>query len=370
MSTYSRFSVLSLRRVKTVFIALILSLFAALFLSGCWLSLDSWALKRGYKDKATVESVITEMQKEHFKDLQVAQVEFDRRYNEALKAKNAQLQGAANGLYGADATFQTIKEPTRTDIVTNNFVTEAWAATGNLMPEHKTMLEINARLKRELDEKLTSLEDLKKTHAAQLVKNQALADEARRKDNEIIELKTLVQKRELEYAKALAAKQGDLLTINGKLLSLEKERADDRAWIEAQKSKLMIGCGILAALCIIGTIYSPVFKGKLAVGAGIFGLLTLGINYIQPWMLGAALGVGVLIIVGLMVYEHNKESRALSGVVGAVQSFKEKSEDAFNNNLKPLLDEWLTKYTKNGATVPDKAAQELIDKKLMEKDLK
>lgn len=276
-------------------------------------------------------------------------------------ALKGQLKGAANSFYAQDQLYRTIPVPVRTDLIWHNYSLEGWTAVGNIMPDYEVMLKINDRLKKELDEKQTTLADLQKTHQAVLAENQKLND-ATKAANDRIE--ALVKERtaaEVIFDKQLADKQGELVKLSAQRADLEKQRADDAAAIHAMKMKLSMIAGGLALLCIAGIIYSPVGKGGLAVFGAVSGLASVGIWYLTgPVILGVVVVVAV-IAAGWGLYKHHSSDKT---VVALTSFLHDKGQLASAD-----LAEWTTKYVKNGnggtIAVPDKAVLKVIDDKLI-----
>jgi hypothetical protein len=283
-----------------------------------------------------------------------------------IAAKAKQLQGAANGFYGADKTFSTIKEPNRTDLVTNNFVREGWAALGNQMPDYATVAKINERLKNDLDETKVSLDELMRRHSVQVEINNKLSKEAQAKEAQIAELQKTISTKEQQYQATLLAKTQQLLAQDQRIIDAERERANDKQWIETQKRHLMYITGGLSALCVIGAIYLPLGRTKAAIAAIVFGGATLAINFIQPWHIAVGVGLAIIAIIARMAYEHNKEKIAATNVYRAIQEVKTAAKGVYDSHVAPRLAQWNTTYAKDGTLVPDKASEALIDKRLME----
>jgi hypothetical protein len=348
---------------------ILFALFSLFLLSGCNL-IDKYALSKGYRKADDISKEITSIKEQHAKDVTSQQAALMSKYDSLLASLNQADQSAANALYGADFTYRTISKPSRTDVITNNFVTEGWAALGNKMPDYETMKVVNERVKRELDETQTSMAQLMAAHSQVIEQNKVLASNVDKKSEELTTLKNAIKESELKYNQALAVKQGDLNVALGKINELERQRADDKEQVAATKWKMISVVGVLSLICAAGAIWSPVWKSKFIIASVVLGIVALGINFIQPWMLGAAAGAAILLVAIYVVYEHHKADKALTGVVGAVQSVKDGSKEVYDTYIRTALDEWLTKYDKTGNKVPDKAAQSVIETKLMENNLK
>lgn len=289
-----------------------------------------------------------------------------------IAGKDNQMKAAANGLYGADSVFRTIVAPTRTDLITNNFVTESWAALGNQLPDQQTLIKINERIKTELDETKTSLADLKRNHDAVVAENAKLVDATKAWQEKLAAAEKAKADLEASYRIQLDAKQRDIIDLQQNIVALEKARADDAAAIQALKTKASIILGGLSLLCFVGVIYSPVGKtGLVVLGTLAAGAASL-IWVIKIWMVLAASGVVVTGLVAYALIVHHKEEKLADSLVLGLQDVKAGSSDLWSK-VSPLIDERLKKYVKKGGeikTAEDPTLKALIDKKLADYDHK
>ena len=289
-----------------------------------------------------------------------------------IASKDGQMRAAANGLYGANATFATILAPTRTDLIVNHFVTEGWAALGNQLPDQPTLLKINERIKTELDETKTSLADLQRSHAAAIAENAKLVDATKVWRDKLSASEKDRADLETSFRKQLDTKQQTLIDLQRDIAALEKSRADDAAAIQAIKTKASMILGGLSLLCAVGVIYSPVGKTGLVVLGVLAASAAALIWVIKVWMVLIAAGVA---LVGLVIYAlvtHRKEEKLSDSLVLSMNDIKSSSSDLWSK-VSPVLDERLKKYVrKNGEikTAEDPAMKALIDKKLAEYDQK
>ncbi len=278
-----------------------------------------------------------------------------------IKAKDAQMDSASGSLWAITQVQDTIKTPARTDYLIRNYSQEGFVALGSRTPSAAIMATLNKRIADELDETKTSLAQLDATHKAALTENQRLVDAAKVASDKEAALEKALSDLRTEKDTALAAAQAKLNEVNDQLIAAEKARGDDAKARQAALTKVSTVAGALSLLCLAAAIWLPIWKDKAAIGAGVFALAAVGVWMIQPWMVGAAVGVAVLGIAGWAVYEHNKASSTAQDVYRAVNEFKTKASDKYNADLKPILDSWLVKYVKNGATVPNTAATDHID---------
>lgn len=322
--------------------------------------------------QARKEAEIKELRSEYEQKIASKVIEISASKDGIISSKDSQIKAASNGLYGANATFATLIEPTRTDLVTNNFVNESWAALGNQLPDQPTLLKINERIKTELDETKTSLSDLQRSHAAAVAENVKLVDATKVWQDKLAAAEKARADLETGYRTQLDAKQRSIIDLQQNIVALEKARADDAAAIQAMKTKASMILGGLSLLCVVGVIYSPVGKTGLIVLGTIAAGAAVLIWVIKVWMVLVAAGVAAT---GLVVYSlvvHRKEEKLADSLVLGLQDVKTGSSDLWAK-VSPLIDERLKKYVKkNGEikTAEDPTLKALIDKKLAEYDQK
>jgi hypothetical protein len=283
-----------------------------------------------------------------------------------IAGQQNQMRGAAAALFGQSLVFQSLPQPTRTDLITHNLSTEASAALGNIPPTAEAMQVMIERISKELDSTRTSLADLQRNHTAALLENQRLVDQTKHWEDKLTAAEREKSALESSYRTQLDQKQTDLVKLANEKAALEKERADDAAARQAQLAKLSWGAGILAALCLAGAIWSPVFKKELGIGVIVLGSAAVAIPFIQGWMIMAVVGVVAVLVVGWAARVHHIESKAATDVYRAVQSIKEKSKDKYDELIAPQLKQWITKYDRSGKLIPDKTAEDHIDQRLRE----
>ncbi len=297
----------------------------------------------------------------------------DRSTKALLASKDGQMQGAAAALHGQQLVFTSIITPTRTDLITHNLSKEAWTALGNIPPTSTALLAMNERISKELDATRTSLADLQANHVAALAQNQALAEQAKKHQVELSAAQEKIAAVEKEGAGKLAAKQGELIEIQGRLIAAEKQRADDAAALQALKTKFSIILGVLALAGIAGAIYSPIAKDKCAMFGVLCAASAIGIWYIQPWHVAVVVGLGLLGLIGWMLAKHRKDERVADALVLAAQDVKEQAGDVWQQHLQPAIEDRLARYrkTKGGKLVTEKdpALEAHIDQKLADYDV-
>lgn len=289
-----------------------------------------------------------------------------------IAGKDGQMKAAVNGLFGADSVFKSIVTPTRTDLITNNFVTESWAALGNQLPDQPTLLKINERIKTELDATKTSLADLKRTHDAVVAENVKLVDATKIWETKLAAAEKARADLEAGYRTQLDAKQQGIIALQQNIVALEKARADDAAAIQAMKTKASMILGGLSLLCVVGVIYSPVGKTGLIVLGTIAAGASVLLWVVKVWMVMATAGIAAAGLVVYALIAHRKEEKLGDALVLSMSDLKAGSADVWAK-VAPVLDERLKKYVKKGGeiqTAEDPALKALIDKKLADYDQK
>lgn len=326
-----------------------------------------------FVSKKAKEQEIADLKKSYEKQIETKVAEVNAAKDGVIASKDKQITAGSNAFYAADLTFKTIKSPVRTDIVTNNYVNEGWTALGKKNPDAETMVKINERLKNELDETKTSLNDLQNAHVAMITESQRLADTAIKYENQLKVLEEEAKKIKENYSKALELKQTELISLQDKIISLEKERADNRAAIQATKEKLSMIAGAIALACLAGAIWSPVFKTQFATFGGVAAIAAVGILYIEGWMILTAVGIIGVGTVLYAAYKHRSEEKLSDALVLGLQDIKSTSKDTWESTVRPFIEERLKKYIKTNKgveTIPDKSLEAQIDKKLVEWDAK
>jgi hypothetical protein len=347
----------------------IVTVLLALSLTGC-ATIQGWkdasALKKAYGTKAHIEGLIEQTKQEYQAKLDAKDAEIALKTNNFITGLQGQAQFAADALYGADFTFQTIVKPVRTDIIVNNFVNEARAAL-KVNVSLVAMAKANERVKRELDETRTTMADLQKSHDAALLEAKVASDKADKAAKELEEAKKEKDRIEKEAAAKQHELEVDLNIANNDIISDEHKRADDAKAIQAFKEKASLALGILAVALLAGAIWSPVFKTEMGLLAGCISFAAVAIWYIQPWMIYTAFAVVVLGLIAWAAIKHNKESKAALATYSALNEIKSKSGDLWKNEIAPMLASYQTKYVKTAkgiVEVPDTSIESHIDQVL------
>jgi hypothetical protein len=318
--------------------------------------------------KAAKEKEIAAVRAEYAAKLTANQQEAERAAASVIKAKDAQMVGAGGSLFAADAAFQTILTPTRTDLVVNNYVNEAWTALGRPTPDYATMKAAQKRLREELDEKVTTLAQLQQNHAAALTEKQVLADATKRHEAALAAAAVERVKIEREAAAKLDAKQQELIAVQGRVIAAEKARSDDAVARQRQLAKLSWGAGILAALCLAGAIWSPISKRELAIAAAVFAGAAVAIPFVEGWMVMAGVGVALAGVVTWALVKARKDEKLADSLTLGLQRVKDHAGETWQQ-VAPFIEDSLKRYVKRDGKIvaqKDRALEAHIDAKLAE----
>lgn len=348
-----------------------LLLICLLFLSGCQSFRDNLALKAGYTNKTKADGILEQTKKEYEgkladkdKDIQIKQTDF-------VKGLQSNAQFSADRLYGASLGYLFNQNKDRNAKVVNDRVEEA--RTTLPPPTVAAMAKENEQIVKDLDEARTSLADLQKSHDAKIIEANQLTKDVADKAAALEKAKQDKIAIEADEKVKLDAAQTKVNQANDTIITGEKARANDAVAIQATKTKLSLGAGALAALCIAGAIWSPVMKDKFAIAAAILGVAAVGIWYLTPLVVLIIVGVSAAALTAWAVFNHNKESKAAIATYSALQEIKAKSSDVWDKNIAPVLESWQTKYITHAGTVtevPDPTIAAHIDQKLAETNQK
>lgn len=341
---------------------------SSIFLSpGC----ANWALQHDYVEKTKVEKQLVQLKADHDLALKKAIDDLRTSYDKLISSLNGQLQGAANPLYGAASAFKYYQSPSRLDVIINNRVTEAQAALG-VAPTYEAITKENERLVKELDETKTTMEELTKTHNDMVAANSKLNEETKMLVVKLEQQKKAIEDLNSKFAADLIKKQDEISLIKDKLLSSEKQRADEQASIERLKRNLMIVCGAVALLALAGAIYSPIGKRGLVIIAGICGGAAVAIPFITGTMILIAVSICMVIITVYFLYKHNLSEKTNTNLIGGISDIKDKVNDEAKSIIKTTLTDWNGKYEMNKlgnvVTKVDNSVEKYITEKL--RDLK
>ena len=343
-------------------------------LSGCQ-TISNWkdaaALKAGYTSKVRAEQVLEQTKKDYDSKLAAKDGDIKVKQDLFIQSWINKDQMASDRLYGADFAFQLHPKPDRTHIIMDNRINEARVV---LPPASVAAMAIeNERVKRELDETRTSMAELQKNHDLAIEEAKLANNISEKAKADLNQAKLDKEKIEKDKNIAIAKTQEALDKANNEVIANEHKRGDDAKAIQAGKEKLSLGAGLLAALCLAGAIWSPIMKDKFGMAAGVLAVASVGVWYLTPILVFSIFGLGSLIIIGWVVFEHNKDNKAAVATYSALEEIKNNSKEVWDTSIAPKLSEWQSKYVvKDGKviTIPDPSIALNIDKKLAQTNQK
>lgn len=343
---------------------MIISIF--FLLTGC----SSIWLGKSYISKQRIELDIARLRSEQLTSLSLQENKIKNELGSIISGKVAQMQKVANSLYSADIAFGFYKESTRLDNIIHNRVLESSAAIG-LAPTLEAIKEENTRLKVELDENLTSIEQLRATHEAKLKENSELVAATKLHEIKVAELEKEKIEIKDKFTEQINARQEELNGVNNKLLAKEKENGESKKYIEANKRLLMSAAGILAVAALAGCIFSPVFKAELGYFAGIMGAVTIAIPFIQP----LHIIIGLVIVIIYVIFKIERKSaislKTNNNLINTIDEVRTHEPEVYEKSIKTRLKDWNSKYKKIKGQiikVKDEAVEKYIEGKLIEKE--
>ncbi len=281
-------------------------------------------------------------------------------------------QAASDYLFKGSVVFGSLKldDITRPTLIMGQSIQQT---ASQLPPATVTaQASVYKALQIELDEVKTTTAALKAQYELELSKARA---EGEAKDKVLLELDTKVKTIEKEKTQVLAKSiviEKDLQAkkdeVQDKSLALKTKEAEEAKNNENSKKWLMGTLLAAAFACGLGAAFLPIpqLKTKLIIGAAICGAAAVAIPFIQPWWIIVGVVICLIPVGAWMLKNYKDEHTVATNTYRAIQSVKERSKVQYDMLLKPALEEWHSKYTKKGVKVPDTAAHELIDKRLME----
>jgi hypothetical protein len=337
-------------------------------------------LNESYVKKAEAEAKVVALEKQHVQSLTENEKKLAESKDKVISGQDTQLQAGADALYTIQQIATLPPQPGTAELTRARSI-EGFTAMGKA-PTIKEIIEGGERIRKYLTTYQANdpveIEKLRKEHAELVKQNGLLVATTEVAKKQVEETKKEKLAIEQKYIVDNAAAQTQLNEANNKVIVKEKERANasDEAKKRAEDWKalirqLMLWCGIGSALALVGAVYSPVGKGGLATIAGVLGVVTITLPFIQPWMIWLLLGVvvlGVAVAVAIWLRQHNLAEVANENMVNAIEDTKSKT-GATVDDLKANLREWNTKYVtdKSGKVITktDEAVEKYIKGKLM-----
>lgn len=345
---------MKIHRKLSVLILILVSLFV---FGGC--ITDAQLRSKGYVKIEHLNAQVAALESKYKTDL----VEYAKQTNIArdeLIAHDSNIfKKIATELYVANTAYTYYKIPNRIDLVINTHVKSAISYIP-VKPDVDVVLQANEELKRELDEKLTSIEELKKKN-----EDAILIGKKEREDRIAAEVKVLdADKKQKEMEATYNAErlklEKTITTEQEKLLIEQNKVIDNQNFINKQKAYMMGVLGFLSLVALAGAIFSPVYKGKCGLFSAACGLGVVGLLYLEAWMVFSLIGVIAVIAIYKMSSEHKTSMNTNENIINAVQDYKTTHSESYEK-LKPILTEWNTKYHGSGS-IEDKDSTLLIEK--------
>lgn len=284
-----------------------------------------------------------------------------------INAIQAQFQQTSNFTYGAFLASQmkTDSERTRLDLILDLRLQTALKYA--MPPTLEAVLEQNRTLKEELDLTKVTNEQLQAKYSVSFRDAEVLKQAMNNTLTRVQELEK--QKIDIiqDGAKQLDKLQESRSSVETQLLS-EKQKEVDNAKNDAAHRQLLIK--IFAGVGVLATIGAILTRSVTLGGvAGAFLLLAFFTATAPNWVLWAVplvagLGAGVELL-----FKFHREKSVNEALIPAIQSFKEKATDVYNQHLKPELEKKMVQY-KNDVKVADESLIKRIDDKLKSMKLK
>lgn len=338
----------------------ILSIIIAGFLSGCNLTDYVFMPKKDWDaEKAKLEKMYGDKAAAAIKE-----IELERKNKEDAESVNLhKAAGLSYGIYTL-SELKPVEQRSRPDTLINLKSKELVTRLPGLTTEE--LMAVNDELKKELDEKNTTIADLQKKY------NDAMAQAEKDKAN-IAAIQQQIDSKKAELAqieKDKSQAEQDLADARHKADEKDKlllaEKASNKAAEEALKAmliKIFIGISIGCAVAAYA-LRSFILAAAAAAALGI----SLFIVYLEPWMVftgGGIIAVAILGGIGYKWYQthkaHLSEKSLADSLVGSIQDFKNKiGVDKFKQDFAPHIQEWIK-------SVP--GAEDKIQAKLKELNL-
>jgi len=320
----------------------ILSLLFCLLLAGCN-TLDNYILVKPKRDWDK-EKLAIQQEYAAKTDTAIKEIESKQQQKDTLQQDNLRkASGLAYGIMQLSEVRPQL-ERSRPDSLINFKSKELVSRLPDLPGEE--ILKINEELRRELDEKNTTLNELQKNY------NKALQDSQKDK-LALKEIADEIQARKLELqniekqkmqAEALLADQRHKAdqAEKSKLAQLAKNEESKKELLK-YLIKIFIGIGVL---CAIG---AYAMRSLLLAGAAAIAFaLSVSIAFIETWMIVLGGCLVLLTIVGgisyklYQTYKKQKLEKDLADrLVGGIQEYKEKNgNNKFKSELGGFINDW------------------------------
>ena len=112
--------------------------------------------------------------------------------------------------------------------------------------------------------------------------------------------------------------QKDIATQNA--LDKESKLVAQLQSASAIKRDLTIAAAILAVLSLAAAVFSPLLKRQFIEFGVLMSFIAMAIPFVEPWMVGVALGIGLLIVLVSILMEHKAVVTTAATAISAVTS--------------------------------------------------
>lgn len=344
-----------------------IKMFAVMVITACFTSCNYIAKKSGYEQVTVARAEIEKMQREASMAIEKKEVEVKQELNKVIVAKSSQIQGAANSLHGFTLVKPYLKPETRPLLIAFNRVDEALASLG-VGPTLEAIKMEQERLVRELDETLTSFSDLKKLHEDKLKENESLVAATSKHIEQVAKLESEKVTIKEDAAREIAAKQHALIDVQDSLMDSERQKSEQREYIESNKRLLMISLGSLSILGLAAAIFLPLFKSQCFTFSGVCGAGAILIPFVLPVHFAIIFGAAFILSLLWLFMKFFVSNKTNQNVINGIQEFRESFPKEYSN-LKPILAEFNKKYSGAGVEkVEDKAVTNHINSILKDYD--
>lgn len=338
--------------MKKIFLSILL-LFA---LSSC----NYVATKTGYQKVEDARVEIEKIKQAGAIAIEKKEEEIKGKLSEVIDKQIIQLQSAANSLHGASLTRPLYEKETRVMLITFNRIEEAKAALG-VGPTLEAMKFEQDRLIKELDEKQTSLADLKKTHDDVIREKEGLVAEVKLTKEQVAKLEKEKVDIQNSSKDQIILEQNKLSNLQDTLLDAEGVKKKQQEYIESNKRLLMISLGVLSIVGLVIALYLPLFKKQAFTFSSITGAGAILIPFVQPLHFFIVFTLALLIGLYFIFRKVGIISQSSANAFNAIQDYKDKEPEKYES-LRPILEEYNKKYVGGDKVekVEDKAVTSYI----------
>jgi len=328
---------------------ILIVILGALLLTGC----SHIANRAGYQKVEVARAEIERIKIEGTQAVAAKEAEIKQGLSQVINNQGAQIQSAANSLWGAKLTRPLYEEENRVTLITFNRIDEAMAALG-VSPTLEAMRAEQERLVKELDEKQTSLAELQRVHGEVVKEKEGLVTETALSKEQVILLEAEKIKIQKEYDDKIISAQGELSQLQDKLLDAEGIAKARHEAIEKNKRLAMSVLGVLSVAALFIGLYLPLFKKQAFTFSAITGAGAILIIFMQPLHFTIIFTIAIILGLYFLFRKVGIISQSSANAFNAIQEFKETQPEKYKA-LKPILEEYNKKYVKDDK-VEDKEA--------------